>query len=220
MSVIEGIKGELRYFRYMTPLSRLSPVAADPVATHLPVLLGLDAMCSPRVILELGAGTRSTVAFADHSAFPHVQRIHSLEDDDAWANKVTEAIGQNDRVTIERVASIPDHVATMDLSPFDLIFVDDSSSAPARGRSIASVLARAPENAIVVIHDYERRSYRRKPAIWNNYSFGAWRTHTGVLWRQGLSRARLAVLDRTIRNHRDYVALTDLAGWRRLLGTT
>lgn len=197
---VKRLKYELHYLRRRTFRSRFKKMAPDPFATHIPILLGVAAITSPLRILELGGGRFSTPCLADRSLFPSVKEVHTLEDDPEWANVLHALDLEPGRSCVEVVPSIRHRLVTMDISPYDLIFVDNSMSVAERADTLAVVLDRARSDAIVVVHDFEWRAYRAAVKYpWKYYSFRVWKPETGVLWRnERLSRQQLTALGRIL----------------------
>ena len=203
LALARRARNALSYACHKTIASRFVPQAQDAYATHIPVLVGVSQIVAPERILELGGGLFSTPALSNPEFFPTVKHVHTLEDSAEWATKIRSAVSGGDRVTVDHVPSVPDHVATMDLSAYDLIFVDDSISIAERTRTLRSVLNRARASAVVVVHDYEVRSYRncRQPP-WYGHTSSVWRPFTGVLYRDRRLRRQLDRLELVIRRER------------------
>lgn len=197
---VKRLKYELQYLRRRTFRSRFKRVAADPFATHIPILLGVAAMTSPLRILELGGGRSSTPCLADRSLFPSVKEVRTLEDDPEWANVLIALDLEPGRSCVDVVPSIRHRLATMDIAPYDLVFVDNSMSVTERAETLAVVLDRVRSDAIVIVHDFEWRAYRAAVKYpWRYYSFRVWKPETGVLWRnERLDRQQMAALSRIL----------------------
>ena len=81
---------------FVAPLRRRvkyfsTPRALNDYATHIPILIGLSRLRQIRHVLEFGCGHYSTLTFLNRSAFPHLEQLHSVENDDAWAATIQEA---------------------------------------------------------------------------------------------------------------------------------
>lgn len=198
------LRYEIKYLREKTATSRLVRQSPEAFATHMPVLLAVAALTSPRHILELGSGKFSTPALADPALFPTAEHVHTMEDDAEWAAIVRALPLDPARSTFEFVPSIRDHVSGMDLSPYDLIFVDSSMAIDERAATLRAVLDKARPDAIVVIHDFEWRAYRAAVhGAWRAYTFKAWKPFTGVIWQGSkLDERQLAALQRIMRDGR------------------
>src|SRR6185503_16450373 len=101
----------------------LAPRARNDYATHVPILIGLARLREIRSVLEFGCGHYSTLTFLNASAFPDLERLHSIENDDAWATTIQEAAKDDPRWSLQLVngeisESIPD------LESFDLVLID------------------------------------------------------------------------------------------------
>src|SRR5262245_54771374 len=102
-----------------------APRALNDYATHIPILIGLARLREIRSVLEFGCGHYSTLTFLNRFAFPDLERLHSIENDDAWALAIQEAAKNDPRWSLEVVnGEISD--AIPDLESFDLILIDDS----------------------------------------------------------------------------------------------
>jgi predicted O-methyltransferase YrrM len=194
------------------------PVSAAPFATHGPVLVGLARLREVRRVLELGSGLVSTPMFLDRAAFPVVDELVSYEDDPAWAARVAEHAGADERLRLHVVASVPDAVPD-DLDGFDLVLVDDSLTYADRARTVRAVAARRPAGAVVAIHDYEHRQYaaaaRGFDAVHRVRSFTP---QVGVAWfGDAIAASQLEDLQRRIDARRGSIDVTDVAGWARAL---
>src|SRR6185295_2581550 len=69
----------------------LAPRARNDYATHIPILIGLARLREIRSVLEFGCGNYSTLTFLNRFAFPQLERLHSIENDDSWASTMQEA---------------------------------------------------------------------------------------------------------------------------------
>src|SRR6185295_18218708 len=106
-----------------------APRALKDYATHIPILIGLARSREVRNVLEFGCGRYSTLTFLNASAFPHLERLNSIENDDSWAATIQEVAKGDDRWTLHIVNSeISESVRDLDLESFDLILIDDSKT--------------------------------------------------------------------------------------------
>jgi predicted O-methyltransferase YrrM len=126
------------------------PPSSDRYASHLLVLGALVEAHGVERVLELGAGDYSTPAFL---AAPGLTRLTSVENDPEWARKVTTDDDRHEVLLVE--GAIADHLPP--LEDYDLVFVDDSTSAYERARTIRAVLSQP--HPPVVIHDAEVPEY-------------------------------------------------------------
>lgn len=124
--------------------------SSDPYASHLPVLQALPSAFSIERVLELGAGLHSTPAFL---ALPGLKHLTSVENDPQWAARVRSDDERHDVLVVE--GSIADNLPP--LEDYDLVFIDDSTSAHERARTIRAVLSQP--HPPVVIHDAEVPEY-------------------------------------------------------------
>jgi predicted O-methyltransferase YrrM len=122
--------------------------AESPYATHLAVLTEVVDQ-SMRDVLELGAGAYSTPFFL---ALPKLKRLVSLETSPEWFAFVKDDFA-NTKLDLRLVESVPEALADMDLTDFDLVFIDNGVNAEERGAAIRSVLTQP--HPLVVIHDAE-----------------------------------------------------------------
>jgi predicted O-methyltransferase YrrM len=190
--------------------------SSESFATHLPILIGLSELYSPNALLELGSGMFSTPAFLNRSCFPTLRRVTTIEDDRNWYEDVKAKVGTASQFEIHHVNSIVEWIDETNLHAYDFIFVDDSKSRDKRANSIAAVFRKAAPNAIVIIHDFECRRYRRAvPPGWRQVTFSTWKPFTGVAWRQEDRKPDLARLQSLIRSHRQ-TSPVDAANWSEI----
>src|SRR5215207_10889023 len=78
-----------------------APRAENDYATHVPILLGLARMREIKSVLEFGCGRYSTLTFLNRAAFPHLERLHSIENDSIWAETIHEAAKSDERWTLK-----------------------------------------------------------------------------------------------------------------------
>lgn len=158
-----------------------TPRALNDYATHIPILIGLARVRKIRHVLEFGCGRYSTLTFLNRSAFPDLERLHSIENDDAWATTIQEAAQNDPRWTLQLVngeisESIPD------LESFDLILIDDSKTSVQRAATIRAVAHKQPQHPWIVIHDFEVDEYRdAASAFKHRHRFRAYNPETGVV---------------------------------------
>lgn len=117
---------------------------SSPYATHLSVLDKLDR---PKKVLELGAGAYSTPYFLEHA-----KSVVSLETSPEWYAWVSDNF-ENRKLDLRLVEDIPRALEKIDLTKFDLVFVDNGDSAAERGAVIRAVLSKP--HPTVVVHDAE-----------------------------------------------------------------
>lgn len=128
-------------------------IAADPYATHLPVIRMVLALMKPKRILELGAGVYSTKAFLD---CPSLTRLTSLETDEEWMDRLKDEVA-DERLTLRLVEDTCEALPES-LRIYDLVFIDNADNPVDRERAIRAVLGR--EHPVVIVHDAENLWYR------------------------------------------------------------
>ncbi len=155
--------------------------AVNDYATHIPILIGLARLREIRSVLEFGCGHYSTLTFLNRSAFPHLQQLHSIENDNAWAATIQEAAKHDDRWTLRLInGEISDSVP--DIESFDLILIDDSKTSAQRAATIRAIAAKQPQRPWIVIHDFEVDEYRDAASAFKyRHRFRAYNPETGVV---------------------------------------
>lgn len=189
-----------------------------PYATHAPVLIALAQVMRVRRVLEFGAGMYSTLLFLNRVAFPELMEIVSYEDDADWAKRVALDAAGDDRLSMRTVASVPECVPDT-IDDFDLILIDDSSSATIRTRTVLSVANRRPINALVAIHDYELRELALATRSFDHvYCFRTFTPQVGVAWfGDAMSKRLLSQTESRIARHRTSLPVADIARWTTAL---
>jgi hypothetical protein len=198
---------------------RLAPRDAVPYATHLPVLVGLSSIVRPKVVVEFGSGTYSTLTFLNRAIFPSLESLISLEDDTAWYEKMKQLVAADKRASLRLVAgSVASRIASIAWSAVDLIFVDDSEE---RGRSVTlNELSKHISSIPVVLHDYNSPRLRWATRTFERrYFFSIWNPQTCVLWNGNLPWDwHLKTLNAILRSHRK-VSVDDTAVWNETLSS-
>jgi len=186
-----GIRSHLR--KYFS-----TPRALNDYATHVPILIALARLGEIRSVLECGCGHYSTLTFLNRSAFPHLERLHSIENDDSWAQTIQEAAKDDHRWTLQVVkGEISESVADIDLESFDLILIDDSKSSAQRAATIRAIARKQPKHPRIVIHDFEVEEYRQAASGFKHrHRFRAYNPETGVV---GNRVDKWKLIDRVIR---------------------
>jgi len=176
-----------------------TPRAFNDYATHIPILIGLARLRDTRRVLEFGCGRYSTFTFLNPSAFPHLEQLQSIENDDSWAATVQQAAKDDDRWTLRLVTGeIADTVADLDLESFDLILIDDSKTSTQRAATIRAVARKQPQYPWIVIHDFEVEEYRRAASAFKHrHRFRAYNPETGVV---GNRVAEWKTIDRIVKS--------------------
>jgi hypothetical protein len=162
-----------------------APRALNDYATHIPILIGLSRLREIRRVLEFGCGHYSTLTFLNTSAFPHLELLHSVENDDSWSETIQEAANDR-RWTLQFVnGEISESVADLDLESFDLILIDDSKTSAQRAATIRAIAAKQPQRPWIVIHDFEVEEYRHAAAAFKHcHRFRGYNPETGVVANQ------------------------------------
>ena len=188
-----GIRTHLRkYFA--------SPRALNDYATHIPILIGLARLREIRNVLEFGCGRYSTLTFLNRSAFPRLERLHSIENDDVWASTIEEAAKDDPRWTLQRVnGEVSETIANLDLESFDLILIDDAKTSAQRAATMRAVGRRQPQHPWIVIHDFEVEEYRRAASGFkHSHRFRAYNPETGIVGNQ---MKEWKIIDRVIKSN-------------------
>ena len=190
----------------------MAPRALKDYATHIPILIGLARLREVRSVLEFGCGHYSTLTFLNASAFPNLERLHSIENDDSWAQTIEDAAGSDSRWRLQLVkGEISESVPDLDLESFDLILIDDSKISEQRAATIRAVAAKEPKHPWIVIHDFEFEEYRRAASAFpHRYRFRAYNPETGVVGNQ---MNECQVIDRVIKSKAKLLEPDAVAQW-------
>ena len=97
----------------------------------------------------------------------------------------------------------------------DLVFVDDSDTAPERVMTIERIAHHTKPSNVVVIHDFETLAYQRASLSFKNrFAITGLLPNTGILWNDAPIIARnLTRLNRIIARHGRHVPSDDLEEW-------
>ena len=198
----------------------LPPRAQNAYATHVPVLIGLAAIRRIERVLEFGSGHYSTHTFLERAVFGDLKALQSVENDPAWAEKIRAEVKDDPRCVVTSVGGpICDAVSTFDLETFDLILVDDSTSAEERAATIRRLASLHPIHPWIVIHDYEVEEYRRASSGFKQrFAFKAFNPHTGLFSNTEFPKA-LNTLDHRLKSNRSRFAPDDAERWLTVLRT-
>jgi hypothetical protein len=163
-------------------------------------------------VLELGCGQYSTLTFLNHSAFPHLERLHSIENDNSWAETITKAAKHDQRWSLTLVdGEIAGSISGLDLEEFDLTLIDDSKTATQRASTIRAISAKDPQRPWVVIHDFDVEDYRKAASGFKHkHAFKAYNPWTGLVCNH--SAHNVKSLDRFLKNNKT-LAPDDVKGW-------
>jgi hypothetical protein len=163
-----------------------TPRARNDYATHVPILIGLARMRKIKSVLEFGCGYYSTLTFLNRTAFPHLERLHTVENDLSWSETINEVAKVDERWTLQLVnGEIAGCVPKLDLERFDLILIDDSKTSRQRAATIRAVASKQPKLPWIAIHDFEVEEYREAAAGFKHRRrFRAYNPETGVVANQ------------------------------------
>jgi hypothetical protein len=200
-------------------LAGIAPRSGNDYATHVPILVGIAQRFKIRRILELGCGAFSTPTFLNPEVFSDLEQLHSYETDRSWYEKTLTAFSYDQRYQprfVEGVMSAG--LQEIELGQFDLIFVDDSTSAIDRAETIQHLTNRQLSRQLIVIHDFEIRNYRdAASSLEHRQIFRAFTPQTGVVWNGSNDRVEvLKKLSRQISGHSRSISVEDVESWRRL----
>lgn len=215
---LRGLKAVLRPAkrRLLGPVAR----AEKDYATHIPVLLALAQAMKVEKVLELGCGEFSTLTFLNSSAFPSLVSLESLETDQTWLDKIATMVANDARVKTTLVpGAMRSAIEQADLDAYDLILVDDSTSAVDRAATIRAISARQPRRAVIAIHDFEIHGYREAAAAFQHqFTFTAFNPQTGIVWNgdKELTKA-LRHASSAIKRNAKKLDPDDVSGWERVL---
>lgn len=195
------------YAQYFSP-----PRAQNDYSTHVPILIGLAHVREIRSVLEFGCGYYSTLTFLNHAAFPHLQRLQSIENHAAWSETIKDLAKDDDRWSLNLIdGEIADAVPRLDLETFDLILIDDSKNSAQRAATIRATAKKQPQRAWVVIHDYEVEEYRvAAGGFKHRRAFKAYNPATGVVSNKATNFANL---DRKLKQNSKPLEPDDVEGW-------
>jgi predicted O-methyltransferase YrrM len=215
---LRGLKAVLRPARRR--LLGVVTRAEKDYATHIPVLLGLARVMKVENVLELGCGDYSTQMFLNSMAFPSLVSLHSLETDQGWLDRICAVVGDDPRVSTKFVSDgMRSMIQEMNLENYDLIFVDDSTSAEDRAATIRAISAKRPNRAVVAIHDFEIHAYREAAAAFQHqFTFKAFNPQTGVVWNGDKKLSRpLRDTSSVIKRFARKFEPDDVSGWQAAL---
>ena len=189
-----------------------APRALNDYATHIPILIGLARLREIRSVLEFGCGKYSTLTFLTRSAFPHLERLQSVENDDSWAATIQEAAKDNDRWTLQLVnGEISEAVSDLNLEAFDLILIDDSKTSTQRAATIRAAARQQPQHPWLVIHDFEVQEYRdAASAFKHRHRFRAYNPETGLVSNSAVD---VRALHRSLKQNAKSIEPDDLKAW-------
>lgn len=118
----------------------------------------------PERVLEVGTGFYSTPLFLNPNVCPGLKLLHSIENDPDWFRQVRSANMPDKRWKSEIwEGPVSANIPRLDMSAYDLIFIDDSADVISRSQTVQAVHVGRPR-CPVVIHDAE--SWRLRTNIW------------------------------------------------------
>ena len=211
---IDYIKAPFRSFKRR--VWEVGPMAANPYATHIPILVACAHLFRPRRILELGSGFYSTPLFLDKDIFPDAMHVCSLENDPEWFQQLNRlADPRLERLLIEGPMCAA--IRAFDCSQYDLVFVDDSTHARHRRKTLRA-LRNALGSQIVVVHDVDQ--WRIRLGIYsfpNHYEMLALTPQTSIAWHtRQVSRGILTEVDQIILGCRHQISVDEPLEWRKM----
>jgi len=167
--------------------------------SHLVVLAALAKLLPLKRVLEFGSGEWSTSFFLNKDVFPNLEYLESYETSKDWYDHVFAQVISDPRVNLLYVNKPNLNAASIDLSTFDLCLID--SDGATRGAVINTLVARCPDNLLIVIHDYENPNH--KITVENVQPFVITQVagpQTALVWRgDRINRDELTVLISTIK---------------------
>jgi hypothetical protein len=194
----------------------LAPRSKEPYATHVPVLVGVAATCKPKLLIEFGAGSFSTLSFLDEVAFPSLQEVRSYENNKEWFEQIRERSHHSSRVNLQYIeGDMYRAVASANVADADMIFLDDSPTAETRVPTVKEVSRLCGERPIVILHDYELWRLRLAARKFENcVAFDTFHPQCCAVWHGHPGRRPiLENVNRTIRQHASDISLADIRGW-------
>ena len=184
------------------------------------ILVGIAQRFKIRRVLELGCGAFSTSTLLNGEIFADLERLDSYETDRSWLEKTATAFQADDRFRLTLISgAMASGVRETNIEMFDLIFVDDSSSAAERKETIRQLANQQLPDRLIVIHDFEIGDYREAASTFEHRQiFRAFTPRTGIVWNcLPEAVAVLKKLNRQIIHHSKNTPVDDATGWRRLL---
>lgn len=191
-----------------------APRARNDYATHVPILIGLARMREIKHVLEFGCGYWSTLTFLNRTAFPHLERLHTVENDTSWSETINEVAKTDERWTLQLVnGDIANSIPTLDLESFDLILIDDSKTSAQRAATIRAVAGKQPQHPWIAIHDFEVDEYQQAASGFRQrYKFKAYNPETGLVSNSVINTRQLA---RLLKENSKALQPDDVNAWIR-----
>jgi hypothetical protein len=197
----------------------LTDRAKNPYATHVPILVGVAAVCRPKLLIEFGSGTFSTLSFMDDVAFPSLERVESYENDKKWFEQVRENLSSNGRIHLQYAdGELYKAVRGANTRDAGMIFVDDSLDSSDRSRTIEEVASQCGTEPVVILHDIDLWRLRLATRKFENrISFNTFNPQCGVMWHGHKERKpALEHVKRIIHKNATKVPLTDVRAWMEI----
>jgi hypothetical protein len=191
-----------------------TPRARNDYATHVPILIGLARMREIKSVLEFGCGYYSTLTFLNRTAFPHLERLHTVENDIVWSETINEVAKTDERWTLQLVnGEIAGCVTKLDLERFDLILIDDSKNSTQRAATIRAVAGREPQHPWIAIHDFEVDEYKQAASGFRQRrAFKAYNPETGLVSNTPINTRHLS---RLLKENSKALQPDDVNAWVR-----
>ena len=191
-----------------------TPRALNDYATHVPILIGLARMREMRNVLEFGCGYFSTLTFLNRAAFPHLERLHTVENDISWSETINEVAKADARWILQLVkGEIAGSVSKLDLESFDLILIDDSKTSAQRAATIRAVAYEQPQRPWIAIHDFEVNEYQQAGSGFRQRRrFKAYNPETGLVSNSAINTRALA---RLLKDNAKTLQPDDVNAWIR-----
>jgi predicted O-methyltransferase YrrM len=169
-----------------------------------------------RSVLEFGCGYYSTLTFLNRTAFPHLERLQSIENDASWAETMQASVNDDRWVLNLVTGEIADSVRDLDLEAFDLILIDDSKTSAQRASTIRAIAAKQTQCPWIVIHDFEVEEYRQAAiGFKQRHTFRAYNPHTGLVCNKTFD---LKLLEQLVKKNSKTLEPDDLKGWLSVFG--
>src|ERR1051325_1354541 len=217
-------RGVAKLRAYARPLKNklvgIAPRASNDYATHIPILVGIAQRFTIRRVLELGCGPFSTPTFLNTEVFSDLEQLDSYETDHSWFDKSVTAFARDWRYRPHFVnGAMSASLNETELSRFDLIFVDDSTTVIERAETIRRLASRPSPTQLIAIHDFEISDYREAASTFEHQQiFRAFTPQTGVVWNGSTQPVgALKKLHRQMIRHSKNLKVDDLTGWRKVV---
>jgi hypothetical protein len=195
------------------------PRSEQPFATHIPVLIGVAAVCFPHRLIEFGSGNFSTLTFLDERIFPSLNQIESYENDLSWMQEMETKVAGDSRVTCRFFeGKMRDAVSQAGVAAADLIFIDDSANGWERAHTVTEVARTCREKPITIVHDYDLPAIRFACRKFDyRFPFTAFTPQSCAVWNGNPGRrAWLEGVERRITENASRLPAADAQGWAKV----